>query len=357
MKKFLFLGFFVLSSTGLSAQQDGQSKHSPIITVQGHPHELLTKLYGGKPYIKPAPKPKLGEIDTGLVRCWSGHLNPAIPSQYVDTAYLIVKWTDGKRALIDEADSVLVWGYVWNSVSLYNNPVTGQVDTFPVTVHSIDMLRAVANSDCRLLVLLQQTGVNGYTVGGIGYNYTVIPIDSCEQCRRVPVHFDLAGADTTVTSFHYKGTPNCNVGQTAVPFLPDSQAVWAIRAATPNTLAYATGIIEHPFNVNYGYPAYDYDHWQLIDSIAAANPDYEWQAGWLSGNWTFFTDTARQIPTTPSENEGVTTHVLVNNSVDGFVFTPPVWPPAGDFSGQLFPALCPCNPCPAPNKYVRKPIK
>jgi hypothetical protein len=349
---FLFLGFLALSSTGLSAQQqqDGQATRRPFATVQGHPHESVSGLYASKPYPKPGPKPKLGEIDPRRVDCWSGHLNPAIPAQYVDSAYLIVKWTDGKRE--EEGDSMLVWGYVWNSVSLYKDPTTGEVDTFPVTVHSIDMLRAIANADCRLLVLLQQTGVNGYTVGGIGYNFET-------GNQRVPIRFDLAGAkkDSTVT-FRYDTSFDCTTAQNALPFLPDSQAVWAIRAATPNILAYATGIIEHPFNINYGYPAYDYQHWVLT------KPDYvnyEWQSGWNPNYWAFFTDSARQIPSGyppayPS-SDGVTTRVLQNNYVDGFVFAidPPAWPPVVDFSGDLTYATCPCNPCPP--KPTRKPIK
>jgi hypothetical protein len=347
---FLFLGFLVLSSTGLSAQQQsGQSKHSPIITVQGHPHDGLTKRYGGKPYIKPAPKPKLGDINPTQVLCWSGHLNPAIGPEYVDSAYLIVKWTNVQST---EADSILIWGYVWNTISIYVSPDSSYRDTSAVTVHSIDMLRTVANSDCRLLVLLQQTGVNGYTVGGIGYN-----VEAGNQ--RVPIRFDLAGAkaDTANIHFKYNGSPNCTLGQTAVPFQPDSQAIWAIRAATPGTLTYATGIIEHPFNVNYGYPAYDYDHWLLNDTTS--NPDYRWQSGWNPSAWIFYTGENRQIPTDPSYY-GATTRVLTENSVDGYIFTPTsTWPPAVDFSGTPFFVKCPCNPCPpiVPSKPKHKPVK
>jgi hypothetical protein len=342
---FLFLGFLVLSSTGLSAQQSGQSKHSPIITVQGHPHDGLTKLYGGKPYTKPAPKPKLGEIDPGDIECWTGHVADSLP---VDTAYLLIKWTDAKRP---NDDSLLVWGYRWNTISIYVYP-SGERDTTYITVHTIDMVRAVANSDCRLLVLLQQTGVNGYAIGGIGYNYN--DATPCKNCQRPPIRFDLAGAkaDTAHIKFKYDSLPNCDRGQTAVPFLPDSQAIWAIRAATPDSLVYATAIIEHPFNVNYGYPAYDYDYW-LLNSVST---QYRWQAGWYSGSWLFYTGVDRQIPTT-SSYDGITTHALANNDVNGFVFALPVWPPVADFSGQPFYVTCPCNSCPTPSSRARKSIK
>jgi hypothetical protein len=119
---------------------------------------------------------------------------------------------------------------------------------------------------------------------------------------------------------------------------------------------YATAIIEHPFNVNYGYPAYDYDYWKLIDSTAIANLDYEWQAGWYSGSWLFYTGVDRQIPTT-SSYDGITTHALANNDVNGFVFAPSVWPPVADFSGRPSYATCPCNSCPTPSSHIRKSIK
>ncbi|MDR3127232.1 MAG: hypothetical protein LBU08_02010 [Tannerellaceae bacterium] len=242
---------------------------------------------------------------------------------------MLVKWTDATRA-----DSLLIWGYRWNSISVYVDPISGKRDTSYVTVHTIDMLRAIANADCRFLILLQQTGVNGYAIGGIGYN-------TAAAGGRPVVYLDTAGAynDPTI-QFHYHGKPNCSKGQTAVPYEPDSLIYWAIKA-TYSSPSEGTGIIEHPFNVNYGYPAYDYDYWKLDSTVTGAR----WQAGWINGYWAFYSGENRIVPTTPSD-DGITTRVLTNNSVDGFAFqTPYAWPPNKNLSGNRTGRECECDLC------------
>jgi hypothetical protein len=341
MKKVVCLLFLVLAA-GLSAQV----KKGGVITVQGHPHEHLTRLHGHKPAPKPLPRDTGQVIDTSEVKCWVGHVPDTITPEFVDSAYLLVKWTDPSQ--IEQGDSLLIWGYRWSSISVYVDPKTGERDTSDVTVHTIDMLRAVANADCRFLILLQQTGVNGYTVGGIGYN-----TDAFSATRPV-VYFDTAAYHDATIQFHYHGLPNCNRGQTAVPYAPDSLVKWAIRAtySSPNA---GTGIIEHPFNVNYGYPAYDYDYWKLDSDT----PPSRWQAGWIDGYWAFFTEENRVLPTAPSF-DGVTTRVLTNNSVDGFVFQiPAIWPSNKNFSGDRYGYTCGCNPCgtvtvPQPAKKAKR---
>jgi hypothetical protein len=318
----------------------GATAQSKVIKVQGqHPHELLTRLAAeGKLKPHKAPAKKVGEVVPDP-QCWAGHLDPTITSNYVDTAYLLVKWTDGKREEARESDSILVWGYVWNTISIYTNP-DGTKDTAKVTAHSVDMLRAVANADCRFTVLLQQTGVNGYAVGGIGYNYA--------EAVRVPLRFELdsAIADSLI-KFRYYSLPNCAVGQRVVPYQPQLQADDAINTATGEGKGgIGTGIIEHPFNVNYGYPAYDYDYWVLTDTVI--NYDHEWQASWNHGYWVFYVGANKQVPTTLSDY-GITTRVLENNSVDGFVFEDDmsVYPPKHDMSGLITPdKACECNVCP-----------
>jgi hypothetical protein len=343
MKKCLFLVAALVMGAAMIAPQ-GATAQSKIIKVQGqHPHELLTRMVAeGKIKLPKAPAKKVGEVVPGP-QCWAGHLDPTITSNYVDTAYLIVKWTDGKR---EGGDSLLIWGYVWNTISIYTYP-DGTKDTAKVTAHSIDMLRAVANADCRFTVLLQQTGVNGYTIGGIGYNY--------ETAVRVPLHFELdsAIADSLI-KFRYYSLPNCAVGQRVVPYQPQLQADDAINTATGEGKGgIGTGIIEHPFNVNYGYPAYDYDWW-VLDSAYVDDEDYEWQAGWYhNGYWSFYSGENKQVPVNLSPNV-ITTRVLENNSVDGFVF-------AIDFvssgmSGKIITAYsCECNVCPpVPPRHPKK---
>ncbi|OAV64440.1 hypothetical protein Barb4_04095 [Bacteroidales bacterium Barb4] len=345
MKKLLFLIALIISASGF-AQQGKQG----VVKVQGsHPHELLTKkaAQGTLKKAPPAGKKALGDIPP--INCWTGHLDPTIT--LVDTAYLIVKWTDGKRAALGEPDSMLVWGYVWNPISIYIDPTYGP-DTTPVTKYSVDMLRAVANADCRFIVLLQQTGVNGYAVGGFGYNYA--DYDS----PRIPVVFDLAGAEGNASIlFHYVGSPNCDAGQRAVPYSPQDQASWAVQAATSDAPKVSTGVIEHPFSVNYGYPAYDFDYWKLTP--AQDNEDHEWLAGWYTnGYWASYNGEDRQVPAKVS-NYGVTTRVLQNNSTDGFAFETDftTWPPTHDMSGDIFSYGCNnCNLCPIPS-VSHKPKK
>jgi hypothetical protein len=315
----------------------GATAQSKVIKVQGqHPHELLTRLAAeGKLPPPKAPSKRHGDVPTPY--CWAGHLDPTITSNYVDTAYLLVKWTDGKRA--EYGDSLLIWGYVWNTISIYTYP-DGTKDTAKVTAHSIDMLRAVANADCRFTVLLQQTGVNGYTIGGIGYNYAT--------AVRVPLWFDLTSAQAdTMIKFKYFTPPNCSVGQRVVPYDPAGQAKDAINTATGEGKGgIGTGIIEHPFNVNYGYPAYDYDYWKLTDPT---NDDHEWQAGWYNGYWAFYAGENKQVPDSLSLY-GITTRVLENNSVDGFVFA--INFVSSGMSGKITAYSCECNVCPpSPPKH------
>ena len=88
------------------------------------------------------------------MECWAGYPNTSLE---IDSAYLLVKFTDGKR---EDGDSILLWGYRFNP---------SQNKT------SLDMLRAVANADQRFVVLLQNASSQfGYTVGGFGYSYATV---------------------------------------------------------------------------------------------------------------------------------------------------------------------------------------
>ncbi|MDD4515879.1 hypothetical protein [Massilibacteroides sp.] len=307
MRKHLMILLAFSMSAGLFAQQ----RVGNVVKVQGHVHELLTKQAHEKRFAAPelrTPVGNVSNINPGDVDCWVGCTESVYPVLAIDTAYLLVKWTDGKAAIRGDNDSILIWGYRW--VSQYQHPIYGPTN---VTKYSIDMLRAVANFDCRFSVLLQNTGGGNFTVGGFGYNF-----DGFEE-DRVPLEFDWTGAqglvDRDTIQFHYTDVSNCLApyNQFVVPVDPTpSTLVDRALNASKNT-----GVIKHPLDAAYSYPAYDYDFWVLP---TPGNSDHEWQSGWTYNYWSF---NVRQglsgtfgYPTT----SGVATETLSNNTTHYFVF-------------------------------------
>lgn len=326
IKKMFFLAALMLISAAMLAPQ-GLSAQKGVVKVQGnHPHELLTRQAAQGKLRQRAQmvQQDTNYIDPGDIQCWA--YEPNVTS-YTDTAYLLIKFTDGKSVQPFTGDSLLVWGYCYN-------------DQY-VPHHTIDMLRTVANTDTRLTVLLQYTGTSGYSVGGVGFNHG-------KDCSRVPVVFDYKGAvsDTTIV-FRYTGNPNCDRGQVAVPPVPQTLAQLAIEIGD------SIGVIDHPFNAFYGYPAYDYDYWILNPS----DPDsaiHSWQAGWQSGYWGFYVATDLRIPGLNDYAEyGISYQELHNQDVHGFVFEiGGVYPPAHDFSGTPYYPDCTniCRSCQTTNR-------
>jgi hypothetical protein len=319
-----FAALIILGAAACTQQQKapetgGQVQQSSkrVIHVQGHPHELLTKLHAEGKWEKPHPSPDItgsnANVDFADICIWA---QEAVNEAWdVDSAALIVKWTDSKAA----SDSSRIWGYRWNRYTVYAG------DTVQVTKYSVDMIRAIANSDPKLSVLMQNTGSMGYTIDGIGYNH--------RECTRVPIEFDLAGAvsDSGRIGFRYYYPPNTGMGQKYVPDHPQEDADKAIDVGMK------TGIIEHPFNIIYGYPAYDYDHWLL----KADRPNYySWQSGWYDGYWAFYVKDKPDAKFDYS-GKGVSSRVLGNGCVDGFVFNDFV-SPSEDMSGDYkAPCVCP----------------
>jgi hypothetical protein len=294
-----FVALCILSAGMLAAQ--GLSAQKRVIKVQGHPHEYLTNLKGGKEDATIEPRltgTSTDSIDFSKITCWAGVVDPTRPSA---RAALVVKWTDEKALQRD--DSILVWGYHWNTVD---------ASGFDVHKYTIDMIRAVGNTDCNFIALLQNTGGGNFTVGGIGYNF--------DDYQTPPnIIYNLAGAeaaDSTV-KFHYTNAPNCTEGQLGIPWRINSQVGDAINKATGVSLASKTGIIDHPFNADYGYPAYDYDYWSDDDDPMDG---FEWQSGWyINGYWAFFTKNQPIGPYSYS-NDGIAIRELSDEAVDGFVF-------------------------------------
>jgi hypothetical protein len=330
MKKF-FIALALLSAGLLTTQ--GLSAQKRVIKVQGHPHELLTEKHGGKEDATTIRVVTGSSADVNLadIQCWTGGLDPNIAE--IDSAVLLVKWTD--QSALDRGDSILAWGYHWNSISIYVDPATGKHDTTQVHKYTIDMIRAVANADCRFSALLQNTSVGNFVAGGFGYNFE----DGANS--RVPIAFNKNGAiaDTRI-KFRYTNQPNCAVGQGAFPYSVTQQVEDAVLKSSNNSTMTGTGIIDHPFNADYGYPAYDYDYWVL----KFPGPDDEWQSGWYNGYWAFYHKEQLDGGFT-ADTLSITTRVLGNHCVDGFVFEnhPEIWPPLHDMSGSYTGRTCNCG--------------
>jgi hypothetical protein len=304
MKKVFVLAMALCMTLGLSAQK----REGNVVTVQGHVHEWLTKQAAGKEAAKKAIRVGEGNvynINPEDVRCWVGCVNTTDPTmQPVDTAYLLVKWTDAKAH--NRGDSILIWGYIWNSKT--------PTYSYDVDKYSIDMIRAVANFDPQFMTLLQNTGGGNFAVGGFGYNFG--------EEARVPIEYDYIGAKresvTDTIHFRYDTAPNCAAPYNQFALPKDSTQVERATEAITEAF-YRTGVIKHPFDAVYGYPAYDYDYWKLIYDPF---DNFEWQAGWTYGYWSFNIREGLSGDFTYPETDGIATQKLNNNSVHYFVFAP-----------------------------------
>lgn len=309
-KKMFFAAALVISAAMLAPQ--GLSAQKGVVKVQGHPHELLTrKAAEGTWRVSPQTVSASGDVANIVldsIHCWVSDTIPGSTAP-IDSAVLLVKWSD-KKVVATYGDSILAWGYRWTTYSIYIDSVYGP-DTTYITKTTLDMIRAVANTDCRFIALLQNTSGTNFTVGGFGYN-----LDDDVRIPADAFAFDQAGADTTV-SFHYTGSPNCSVGQRVIPYNVKTQTTDAfMRASGPE--GKGTGIIRHPFDADYGYPAYDYDYWKLL----VDEPFYEWQSGWaVNGYWAFYIKNTLVGPFNYAPT-GIAQRILQNHSVDGFVFQP-----------------------------------
>lgn len=187
-------------------------------------------------------------VDFDLIRHWAGDPNGE------KQAALVVQFNDGK------SEVAYVWGYRWNGSA------SGE-----------DMIRAIANSSHSLSVLVQYTGNMGSTLDGVG-----LSTGRCIQNEGM-LAFDYDGAlNDYRISFNYE-QPNTMMGQESAPGFEANEM-------NNNAIQYAydhnNGIIEHPLNARrYGYPAYDYDYWQLVDPD---DDSVHWKAGWYEGYWSYW---------------------------------------------------------------------
>ncbi len=191
-----------------------------------------------------------------------------------------------------------VWGYRWEDGAHPNGET---------------MMKAICANSSRLSMLTQYTGSMGSTLCGVGYGLNQSVLNN--------VYFDFDKAmDFEFINFDYFNA-NSFMGQTQAPG-EDSPAI--AQAAIDSAIA-GTHYIQHPFDYGtYGYPAYDYDCWEIDeDTEAICGPSsYEpkWLSAWYEGYWSYW------CANNPSQDwmysgTGFTGRQLTNGAVDGWSFT------------------------------------
>lgn len=183
-------------------------------------------------------------VDWDQIEHWAGDPNGE------NKCALVIDFQDGY-------DEAYVWGYRWNGTK------TGE-----------DLVRAVASQSSILTAMIQYTGTMGSTLNGLGISL------SREELDYLHYDFDRAAIGGEVSFGFFE--PNTSMGQEVAPgYAAEGMCIDAIEKAK------TTGIIEHPLNAFlYGYPAYDYDYWQLEDGYESY--DYRWRAGWYDGYWSYW---------------------------------------------------------------------
>ncbi|MFG6392280.1 MAG: hypothetical protein K1V76_08250 [Candidatus Amulumruptor sp.] len=222
----------------------------------------------------------------------------------------IVHWTgegDQEAALIVQFDEpeatdpgAIVWGYRWHS---------GEDRT------SDEMMREIACDASDLVIFVQYTGGMGYTLDGIGYSP-----DINATLDGIWFDYDSAVEDGNI-SFGYI-FPNTGMGQTSAPG-------GAARDLSYDAIAEAadTHVIKHPLNQReYGYPAYDYDHWKLdrsrIGVPSVAERSY-WRAGWYWGYWSFWIgDRGADIDDLSYSGMGMSSVKIYDGQISGWKYQP-----------------------------------
>lgn len=154
-------------------------------------------------------------------------------------------------------ERALVWGFRWNGTA------TGE-----------DLMRAVAGQSSVLTAMIQYTGTMGSTLNGLGIS------PGRDNLNYLHYDFDRAAIGGEVSFGFFE--PNTSMGQESAPGYGAVE-----KCADAIERAKVTGIIEHPLNAFfYGYPAYDYDYWQLEDGYEGY--EYRWRAGWYEAYWSYW---------------------------------------------------------------------
>ncbi|MDE6556752.1 MAG: hypothetical protein K2K55_07300, partial [Duncaniella sp.] len=224
-------------------------------------------------------------IDFDLIKHWTG-TGP-------NRAALVIQFNGETYG-----DNAYVWGYRWEEGE---NP-TGET-----------MMKAICGNSSRLSMLTQFTGNMGSTLCGVGYALNQ------EVLKHILFNFEKAKTFEFI-NFDYFNV-NSLMGQTGAP----GENAPAIAQKAIDSAVAGTHVIQHPFDAaTYGYPAYDYDCWDLDEATESktGNSMYEpkWLSAWYEGYWSYWC--ANQ----PSQEwiysgSGLTGRTLSDGSVDGWSFT------------------------------------
>ena len=184
-----------------------------------------------------------------------------------------------------------VWGFRWEDGE---NP-TGE-----------DMFKAICANSTELFILTQYTGQMGATLCGIGYGDADKMLDY--------IYFDFERAkDFEFINFDYYNV-NTWFGQKDAPG-DNTPAITAQAVQEAKT----THVIQHPIDaINYGYPAYDYDCWEMA---AGAPQGSLWIAAWYEGYWSYWL-TNKNSDEWLYSGVGFTGRMLENGAIDCWVYTP-----------------------------------
>lgn len=191
-----------------------------------------------------------------------------------------------------------VWGYRWEN----GEQPSGET-----------MMKAICANSSRLSMLTQYTGSMGSTLCGVGYSLNQ------EILKHLFFNFDKA-KEFEFINFDYYNV-NSFMGQTEAP---GDNAPALAQEAIGKAIA-GSHYIQHPFDYGtYGYPAYDYDCWDIdeetesIGGISTYEP--KWLSAWYEGYWSYW---CANNPTQDwmYSGSGFTGRTLVDGSVDGWSFT------------------------------------
>ncbi|MDE5750476.1 MAG: hypothetical protein K2H87_06885, partial [Duncaniella sp.] len=191
-----------------------------------------------------------------------------------------------------------VWGYRWED----GRRPTGE-----------DMMKAICANSSRLSMLTQYTGSMGSTLCGVGYSLNQ------EMLSHIYFDFDKAKEFEFINFDYYNASSF--MGQTEAP----GDNAPALAQAAIDAAKTGPHYIQHPFDyATYGYPAYDYDCWEMDEATAQMAGSSLWEPKWLSawyeGYWSYW------CANSPSQDwmysgSGFTGRTLTDGAVDGWSFT------------------------------------
>lgn len=191
-----------------------------------------------------------------------------------------------------------VWGYRWEN----GETPTGET-----------MMKAICADSSRLTMLTQYTGSMGSTLCGVGYSI------GQDILNHVFFNFEKAKSFQFINFDYYAS--NSFFGQTEAP----GDNAPAMAQAAIDEARLGTHYIQHPFDyARYGYPAYDYDCWDIDETteIRVGISPYEpkWLSAWYEGYWSYWCASGPDDDWMYS-GTGFSGRQLTDGAVDGWSFT------------------------------------